>query len=1755
MAQILKTKDMLVTCTLLLIFSVSCNGIDLKSSQSFTFDQPNSFIKLNPDWPLSRPRQISFKFRQYNKTLLPHTLLLYHSAFASTSNGTFNSSSNYEVYELSLENAKLKLIHTSSFGAEHETMTIGHALNKDRWHDVQLLIDPLAGVMSIELDDKLKEINLESLQNLRDYDNKTSVVYFGGMESNKVEWNRQYSYRRFVGCIKNIELQVQDGCINKCHSRNKCVFGGRCVNLYETTVCNCFQTGHQGTMCSDDAISILTMRGNSYISYKIYDWDDKVHSDTWFDESLLFYGGGERPVKNFISASLKGGKIRFTISFGDGTLMAEMGSGLTGDRWHTFTVVHHRDKIFLILDHERKEITVTGPSRHLLLDPLFYIGGVPDRVKKEDLILKNNFIGSLKEVYFDIVSILERLKNEDPEVDYHGVFPPEFGYIRIDNTPVTFPFKKSTIAIRQKEIDGIDISFDFKTTQANAILATASIVQEALDVDNWQLYLENGQVIFTLNLTSIVKTYTLLGGFSNITDDKWHNLHLKYHSNEVELRVDDVKKSKQFISGLRFARTIHVAGFISLPHLGFIGCMRQIYVEKQYVDVRTILNSGDYHGEVTLDNCQLVDPCKKPNQCEHGGKCLIEDEKVVCDCRGTALYKRTCEELYLVGYREQGVYMIDIDGNGPHPPAPVTCDINTTTGIIMTRVNHNMDEKEEVRGLNIRSFYFNITYRDFTPEMLQTLITHSKNCTQLLSYSCHKAPLAMRTLTWFQSSYGEGRLYSLGVDTIGSCPCGETKSCYNKTKLCNCDVADGMWHNDTVELHDPKFLGITKMYFVKPRLQSIDALGIMQLGPLKCIEMDTQQYVITFRTSDSYLEVPGWRTGDLAFSFRTSSKHAILLYQQSHIPNDYFRVLLINETELFFEYSVEGKRRQNQISSHKPLNTGEWQQVWVDYDPHHVRFTINMEYKMINLEKDEEFSPFDGPLYIGGAPEKFHSQSSVNSGFVGCFRGLVMNEEVVNINYYLTSRTRQVVGGCKPSCHPNPCKNNATCHEFWGSYTCECRNPLAHFGKLCEHNLNTNGITFVTGTANSVRLFVGKDPQKPPFLTADILLSIRTYAKSGLIFYAHDHFNNFVQLHIQNGDELAFTFNSQRELMICIVKFPELTRGQPVQIFIDREKEFTVVHANEHKTTIDKPLYLINVYRQNPWREGEDLELVKPPRPPVEAKPYLQYFIGGIFQESMETQMAGFVGCITGLRIGNHTVDLAKVVASNPGNKAFREGCEMKCDLKPCLNDGYCIEDWKINQRTCNCTYTSYIGNSCDDERSGTFHGKELIKYRFFPSSIYLTVELKLAFVTSETPSNSSILLFVNSKVDERNYIYVMLLTNGSLKFEEDDGTGKIIKLVADNKGGTFGDGQRHWIYYVRHDDHINIYVDGIEHSPDIKVFHHIVPESDPTRYGGGDRDVVMLGGIDFVDPRFANHINYTGCLSNIMVKIDDFNISPLETAFGYNAGRERLEIEGNLSQAKACTTNINSMLPTTQAPLNLTIYLGPEWKPPGLEKVEFLPPTAPSRYDFELVELTTRRVALGMGTFLLILIIAIGIYIWRLDWKDKQIRYEQEELIQNNKKKKAQMERNDAKIVRFQRRFNNNRTSGGMRFPYQEPEVVPLHVSSNAVAESSPTLIKRDSCQDLEWDPSGDDFVDSIPEPEPVEEENTNLPSNLSVEIPPPNPPSYEFATRSQPSSPLVLDGQYRSFGSPLNYLIGSNTPQHPFANYVNQRSSLKFR
>lgn len=64
-----------------------------------------------------------------------------------------------------------------------------------------------------------------------------------------------------------------------------------------------------------------------------------------------------------------------------------------------------------------------------------------------------------------------------------------------------------------------------------------------------------------------------------------------------------------------------------------------------------------------------------------------------------------------------------------------------------------------------------------------------------------------------------------------------------------------------------------------------------------------------------------------------------------------------------------GRPRALAIKSSRRLNSGEWQKIWIDYNKHHVRFMINTDYDMVDLLPEEEFGPFEGSMFIGGATE------------------------------------------------------------------------------------------------------------------------------------------------------------------------------------------------------------------------------------------------------------------------------------------------------------------------------------------------------------------------------------------------------------------------------------------------------------------------------------------------------------------------------------------------------------------------------------------------------------------------------------------------------------------------------------------------------------------------------------------------------------------------------------------------------------------
>ena len=84
--------------------------------------------------------------------------------------------------------------------------------------------------------------------------------------------------------------------------------------------------------------------------------------------------------------------------------------------------------------------------------------------------------------------------------------------------------------------------------------------------------------------------------------------------------------------------------------------------------------------------------------------------------------------------------------------------------------------------------------------------------------------------------------------------------------------------------------------------------------------------------------------------------------------------------------------------------------------------------------------------------------------------------------------------------------------------------------------MNADAVTFGTPEAYHRSLWTeASDPRARAawrrLLTSDFQLAFRTHSKTALLLYADDDLGNFVQLHLEEGAGLVFTFNSNRTIV------------------------------------------------------------------------------------------------------------------------------------------------------------------------------------------------------------------------------------------------------------------------------------------------------------------------------------------------------------------------------------------------------------------------------------------------------------------------------------------------------------------------------------------------------------------------------------------------------------------------------------------------
>ncbi|XP_042909251.1 axotactin isoform X2 [Parasteatoda tepidariorum] len=1719
--EIAMLEVMFIVCLISSVFSSESEI--LLSSQLFTFAQPQSFLQVKPVWSLPSIREVTFQFR----TTRPHGLLLFHGSVTD-----FKIFPLYELYVM-LENGQIKVIRVFHDYSD-DTIFIGKGLNRDKWHYVTLRINPGGGVFSVKVDTSELTVTLPSLfQGPNNGFNRTlpqTVMYFGGLDPNNYDMIQKYNYVRFVGCMGNITFSesdspffpaevikdnhLQHGCLDSCAKKNPCLYNGRCINHYTHASCDCFGTNHEDQICfSADPVTV-TFKGYSYITYRLYDWRDRVHSEamrisfqfkTFFEDSVLLYASGDHPTKNYVALSLFGGQLHFEINFGDGPLNSTIGYSLNDEAWHTLTILHHGMNVNLQLDSRWKTSLKTSPSHHHLhLDPEIYIGSAPKDTK--GLKSTEKFIGCLRSIYFNDKNVLYALHSGDSTARYNSIFAVEYGCESTNVIPVTFPLPESKLVLVMPNNQKLELSLEFKTLQSDCVLASGEIKTE-IGIGVWELLLHQGTALFVISESPKEDpnmSWTLNDKISgkNLADDDWHHVGVVYDAGEVKLAVDYHHSSKGvFTHPLEFMGQMILTTSVQDAERGFIGCMRDIYVAGDWIDPRTVVDTNQVSGKVSLDSCLLVNLCNNPYACEHGGTCYVEKGETYCDCEKTgytgrtchfSLYKRTCEELYLVGYRKKGVYTIDIDRNGPLPSAHVYCDMGSDTGgQIITRVENNMPPEMVVRKKGMKSFTVEVAYREFTPEMLQSLVRHSKVCSQYMKYECFKTPLGLRTYTWMESSGSKRYITSIGSQSEG-CKCAENHSCANSSFLCNCDIADARWRVDDGDYTSPTHLGITKIYILQPDNLDASAEGRLTLGPLECVETDTQEYVITFKTWNSFIEVPGWRRGDIAFSFRTSNSQAVLIYQSSiHHSHGYLRVLLINDYELSFEFTLNNRPRSVRVTSRRKLNSGEWQQVWVDHDTYHMRFTVNLDSVMVDYGESHGVGPFEGPLYVGGVLEAVSGDSSIKEGFIGCFRGLVINDVVVDLYKHMTRSESAIVHGCQPSCASSPCQNGATCVEYWGSYMCDCVNPFAHSGKNCETNININAMTVVT--PGSYYHHKNEGNETNPVLEKDILLNFRTFEKEGILLYAFDHYNNFVQLHFANK-KVYFTFNSDQTVYQLHAEAQGLSKGLPVQIKVERQLQRTTLFVNDKNSSADVVIKFVGKYFRMPWRQNQELETVFPPRGTYRTIDHNEMFLGHVGSgTSTNFTKSGFVGCIQGFMIGDKLFDLeAAALTDNADakNGDLAPGCAMLCDSLPCHNHGLCIEHWKDNTTSCDCSLTSYTGEACQKDIGGNFDGYTLLTYSFqgeeISDEMRADMAVRLAFST-DAKAAFQVLLFI--QLQERRYILFGLAEDNAL-FVEERITTNIIRRKA-MTSNTWSDNNRHWFYFSWKAGIVNLIVDGKTYNPFIQVI-----ETSSETYEGIPNLLYVAGLPKEMNKR--EYGSFKGCISNIMIEFGNLKLMPLETAFGYKKGSlDKIKVDGTVNERKcAAFAQLSQLMATLPSNIPPEIQ-GLEWFPEPLVTADYKSVFADMEMTpLESISRTSNRVAAVMGVMLLIVVLALLLYIYRIHRRHKRERLGEDiQMYSRRGKRRPTTCAERAKAVSFSQedeRIDDDYDEGDLplvgypktplpnvlNFPKPpfgttEPNGKGIILQPDGQVDSVEIIpLRSTSSQELEWDPTGAQLV-----------------------------------------------------------------------------------
>ncbi|XP_073434537.1 neurexin-2-beta isoform X8 [Dendrobates tinctorius] len=943
--------------------------------------------------------------------------------------------------------------------------------------------------------------------------------------------------------------------------------------------CDCRDTGYHGENCSEEDRVIevpahltlsnqgkeeyaATFRGNEFFCYDLSHSPIQSSADeitlsfkTLQRNGLMLHTGKSA---DYVNLSLKSGAVWLVINLGSGAfeaLVEPVNGKFNDNSWHDVRVTRNLRQVTISVDGI---LTSTGYTQEdytmLGSDDFFYIGGSPNTADLPGSPVSNNFMGCLKDVVYknnDFKLELSRLAADgDSKMRLSGDL-----LFRCENVPsldpVTFQVTEAFLRLPRWETKKAgSISFDFRTTEPNGLLlfsqgrpragsgSTAAVPgsvttgrpERPPKADYFAVELLEGTLYLLLDLGS--GGIKVKGSHKKVNDGEWCHVDIQRDGRKGSISVNSRNTPFQ-VGGdseiLDLDGEMYLGGLpepredLQLPPevwtaslgLGFVGCIRDLFVDGKSRDIRRLSEVSGAAGVTPFCTRETQRHCTN-SPCRNGGQCREGWNRFICDCVGTGYLGDTCE-------REAAV--LSYDGS-------------MYLKVLLPGVTHTEAEDVSLRFMSQRAY--GLLLATTSKESADTLrleldggkvkLTVNLDCLRIVC-GPSKGPetlFAGQKLNdneWHTVRVlRRGKYLQLSVDNVTV----EGHMAGDHTRL-------ELHHLETGIMTERRFLSAPPSNFLGHltalRYNGAPYLDLCQDGELgrRC-ELNARAGglrplladPVVFRSGPAYLALPrlqAYASMHLLFMFRGRHPDGLLLYNGGQGP-DFIAVEMV-KGYIHYVFDLGNGPSLMKGNSERLLNDNQWHSVAVSRDPGNAH-TLRIDGRTVTQHSTGASNlDLKGELYIGGLPRNMYATLpklvASRDGFQGCLASVDLNGRLPDLLADALHRVGPVDRGCdgpSTTCSEESCGNLGVCLQQWDGFICDCT-MTSYGGPVC----NDPGTTYIFGKGGALITYTWPPNDRPSTRADRLAVGFTTQQKDAVLLRVDSAsgLGDYLQLHIDQG--------------------------------------------------------------------------------------------------------------------------------------------------------------------------------------------------------------------------------------------------------------------------------------------------------------------------------------------------------------------------------------------------------------------------------------------------------------------------------------------------------------------------------------------------------------------------------------------------------------------------------------------------------------